>query len=294
MELRELKYFLAVADTESFTKAAEISYVTQPNLSRQMQKLEEEIGQKLFIRGNRKVTLTEAGTLLRKRAEEILALCRRTESELSFEPSEVSGDLYIGGGESYAVRLIADAAKATRDRHPSVRFHFFSGDTLDVTEKLDKGLFDFGILIEPADLYKYDRLRLPLTDTWGVLMRKDSPLAQKDRITPSDLTDAPLIRSKHSLGRSVVSEWFQTSEESLHIAATYNLIYNASLLVEAGIGYAIGLDKLVNTGANSALCFRPLDPLLETHLDIAWKRQRALSKPAAVFLSLLREKIAAY
>ena len=288
MEFRELKYFLAVAREESISKAAETLFVTQPNLSRQMQNLESEIGQQLFVRGNRKITLTEAGRLLRKRAEEIVELYNKTEAELSAPQTDISGDVYIGGGESYAMQLIAKAAQNVRDKYPKVKFHLFSGDSATISERLDKGLIDFGVFIEPFDLSKYEHLRLPLFDTWGVIMRKDSPLAQKERITPEDLRDKPLIRSKQSLGKSIVTEWFGKSPEELNIVATYNLLYNAALLVEQGLGYAVSLNKLINTSGNSNLCFRPLEPELISHLDIAWKKEQIFTKCAELFLNRLQ------
>ena len=291
MELRELKYFLAVTREQSISKAAEALYITQPNLSRQMQNLEKEIGQQLFIRGTKKITLTEAGQLLRKRAEEIIELYNKTESELNAPITDISGDIYIGGGESYVMALIAKAIHSVRIEYPNVKFHLFSGDMIAISERLDKGLIDFGIFIEPADLSKYDYLRLPLTDTWGVLMRKDSPLAEKEYITPEDLWDKPLIRSKHSLGKSLISDWFRKSAEELNIVATYNLLYNASLLVEQGIGYAVSLDKLINTSGNSNLCFRPLYPELISHLDIAWKKYQVFPKSTEIFLKRLQENI---
>ncbi|MDE6189314.1 MAG: LysR family transcriptional regulator [Clostridia bacterium] len=291
MELRELKYFLAVAREQSVSKAAEALFITQPNLSRQMQNLEREIGQQLFIRGARKITLTQTGLLLRKRAEEIVELYNQTEAELNTPITEISGDVYIGGGESYAMGLIAKAARSVQSEYPKVRFHLFSGDMEAVSEKLDKGLIDFGIFIEPADLSKYDYLRLPLTDTWGVLMRKDSPLAEKEYIAPEDLWDKPLIRSKHSLGKSIIADWFRKSAEELNIVATYNLLYNASILVEEGIGYALCLDKIIKTDGNSNLCFRPLYPQLISHLDIAWKKYQVFPKSAEIFLKRLQEII---
>ena len=289
MELRELKYFLAVVKEESISKAAESLYVTQPILSRQMQNLEKEIGQQLFIRGSRKITLTETGQLLRKRAEEIIELYNKTEKDLSSPITDISGDIYIGGGESHVMSLIAKTAKTMQQQYPKVHFHLFSGDMIAVSEKLDKGLIDFGIFIEPADLSKYDYIRLPLKDTWGALMRKDSPLAQKQYVTPEDLWDKPLIRSKHSLGKSIISDWFRKSASELNIVATYNLLYNASILVEEGVGYAIGLDRLINTSGDSNLCFRPLYPKLESHLDIAWKKYQVFPKCAEIFLNCLQE-----
>lgn len=289
MELRELKYFLAVAREQSISKAASSLFVTQPNLSRQMQNLEKEVGQRLFIRGTRKITLTEAGRLLYKRAEEIIELYNKTETELNKPITDMGGDIYIGGGESYVMGLIAKAAHEVQKDYPNVKFHLFSGDMVAVSEKLDKGLIDFGIFIEPADLSKYDYLRLPLTDTWGVLMRKDSPLAGKKYITPEDLRDEPLIRSKHSLGKSIISDWFKKSADELNIVATYNLLYNASILVEEGIGYAVGLDKIINTSGDSNLCFVPFYPKLESRLDIAWKKYQVFTKGAEIFLKKLQE-----
>lgn len=288
MELRELRYFLAVAREESISKAAEALFVTQPNLSRQMQNLEKEIGRQLFVRGSRKITLTEAGRLLYKRAEEIIELYNKTENELNEPIADVGGDIYIGGGESYVVGIIAKAAYAVRREYPSVKFHIFSGDSGTISERLDKGLIDFGIFIEPFDVSKYDYLRLPLTDTWGVLMRRDSPLAQKEYITPQDLWDKPLIRSRQSLGKNMMGRWFQKSEEELNVVATGNLLYNISLLVKEGIGYAVCLDKIIQT-ENSDLCFRPLYPELISHLDIAWKKYQVFPKCADIFLKRLQE-----
>ena len=289
MELRELKYFLAVAREQSISKAAEALFVTQPNLSRQIQNLEKEIGQQLLIRGTRKITLTEAGRLLRKRAEEIIDLYNKTENELNTPITDISGDIHIGGGESYTLQSIAKIIHDVQNEFPNVRFHLFSGDSATVSERLDKGLIDFGIFIEPFDLSKYDYLRLPLYDTWGVLMRKDSPLAEKEYITPEDLWDKPLIRSRQSLGKNKISDWFLKSTEELNIVATGNLLYNMSLLVEEGVGYAVTLDKIVNTTGNSKLCFRPLYPKLISHLDIAWKKYQMFPKCTEIFLKRIQE-----
>lgn len=289
MEFRELRYFLAVVREQSISKAAEALYITQPNLSRQMQNLEKEIGQQLFIRGTKKITLTEAGRLLRKRAEEIIELYSQTETELTKPINDISGDIYIGGGESYVMGVIAKAAHLVQNEYPDVKFHLFSGDSGTISERLDKGLIDFGIFIEPFDLSKYEYLRLPLYDTWGVLMRKDSPLAEKEFITPEDLWDKPIIRSRQSIGKNKVSEWFGKSDEELNIVATGNLLYNMSLLVEEGLGYAVSLDKIINTSGNSNLCFRPLFPELISHLDIAWKKYQVFPKCTEIFLKRLRE-----
>ena len=270
MEIRELKYFLAIAREQSISKAAESLYMTQPSLSRQMQNLEKELGKQLFVRGSKKIELTEAGFLLQKRAEEMLALYEKTQAELA-APEECAGEIRIGGGESFCVSFVARLATKMQRENPRVVFHFFSGDTQDVTEKLEKGLIDFGILVEPAEISRYEFLRLPQKDTWGVLMRKDSPLAQKERITPQDLSGKPLIRSLHAVKNRELSAWF-SGEEAQDIRATYNLLYNASLLVREGMGYAVGLDRIINTTGESELCFRPLDPPLESTLAVAWKK----------------------
>ncbi len=291
MELRELKYFLAVAREESISKAAEYLYLTQPSLTRQIQGMEKEIGQPLFVRAKRKMILTETGVLLRKRAEEIIDLYEKTEAELLRPFEVVGGDVYIGGGESYALQTIISAAREIQRENPGIKFHLFSGDTADVAERLDKGLIDFGILIEPADLSKYDYIRLPLSDIWGVLMRRDSPLAEKEFIMPQDLRGLPLICPRNiDKPNHIIREWLGLKEEP-NVAATYNLIYNASLMVEEGMGYALGLDKLINTGGGCDLCFKPLFPRLESHLDIAWKKYQIFSKAAQIFLKNLRERL---
>lgn len=288
MEIRELKYFLAIAREQSISKAAEFLYMTQPSLSRQMQNLEKEIGKQLFVRGNKKITLTEAGILLRKRAEEMLSLYEKTQAELSAQPESISGEIYIGSGESYAVETVAKAAKELYEENPNITFHFFSGDESDVTEKLSKGLIDFGILVEPADLSKYDFIRLPQKDTWGVLMRKDSPLAGKEFITPQDLHDVPIIRSKQTMERNELFDWFQKDARSMKVVATYNLMYNASLLAKEGLGYVFGLNRLINTTDDSELCFRPLKPAIETSLAVVWKKYQVFSKAAEKFLDKLQ------
>lgn len=292
MELRELKYFLAVAREESISKAAASLFITQPNLSRQMQNLERETGRRLFVRGARKITLTEAGRLLKKRAEEILELYGRTRAELNAPVADIGGDVYIGGGESYVIGLIAKAAHSVQRDYPNVKFHLFSGDGADVSEKLDRGLISFGIFIEPFDLSKYDFLRLPLHDTWGVLMRKDAPLAEKEFITPEDLRDKPLIFSRQSFGKSMMSEWFGKAAEELNVAATGNLLYNMSLLAEEGVGYAVCLDGIIRTDGESGLCFRPLRPALISRLAVAWKKHQVFPRCAEVFLQRLRESLA--
>lgn len=292
MELRILRYFLAVAREESITGAAKLLNVTQPTLSKQLMELEDELGKKLFIRGNRKITLTEEGMLLRKRAQEIMDLVDKTESEISNTDEIISGDIYIGGGETDAMRLIAKVVKKLQEVHPHIRYHLYSGNAGDVMERLEKGLLDFGVIIGSANLQKYDHLQLPATDTWGLLMKKDSPLAALDSIRSESLRNIPLLCSRQALAGNELSGWFGSDSEKLNIVATYNLIYNAALMVEEGIGYALSLDKLVNT-TNNSLCFKPFEPRLEAHLNIVWKKYQVFSKAAEEFLKELQAEISA-
>lgn len=290
MELRVLRYFLAVAREGSISGAADSLHITQPTLSRQLMELEEELGTRLLNRGRKhhKVTLTDEGMFLRKRAEEIVTLAEKTQAEFESADQVVSGDIYIGGGETDAMRLIAKAAKKLQQEYPHIRYHLFSGNADDVAERLDKGLLDFGIFIGSVNMEHYDYIRLPAADRWGLLMRKDSELAKKDDVTAEDLEGIPLIASRQSMVCNELSGWSGRNFDQFNIAATYNLVYNASLLVSEGFGYALCLDRLVNTSEDSDLCFRPLMPRLEAHLYLAWKKYQALSKAAEKFLERLQ------
>ena len=293
MDIRVLQYFLAVAREASITKAAQSLNMTQPPLSRQLKELEEELGKQLFIRGNRRVTLTEEGMILRKRAEEMVELMEKTKAEVSSSGKNISGEIYIGGGETEGIRLIAKAAEKIHRKHPGISYHLFSGNADDVTERLDRGLLDFGILIEPADIKKYDFIRLPTKDRWGLLMRRDHPLAEKSGIQPEDLQGLPLIASRQSLAHNELSGWLGKQYESLQIVTTYNLLYNASLMVEEKVGCALCLDHIIPEYENSPLCFRPLEPQIEVGLDIVWKKYQVFTKPATLFLNTLQEEIKA-
>lgn len=290
VELRVLQYFLAVAREQNISAAAQSLHLTQPTLSRQLKELEDELGTQLMIRGNRKITLTEEGALLRKRAEEILELVDRTEKEIVQSDEAISGDLYIGTGETDGVREIARMAHQIQKSYPGILFHIVSGDAVDVCDRLDKGLLTFGILLGDMDKMKYQYVELPMKDTWGVLMRKDSPLAQKEEIFPQDLWDKPLILSRQADNKSGLYRWLGKEPSELHTVATYNLIYNASLMVDEGMGYAFTLDKLVNTTGGN-LCFRPLKPKQELGMYLVWKKSQIFSKAAEVFLNYLQEHL---
>ena len=289
MELRVLRYFLAVARMESISGAAQTLRLTQPTLSRQLTDMEKELGVKLLNRRrNNKVTLTEAGIFLRKRAEEIVALADKTEAAFSASGEVVAGDVHICAGETDAVRLLARAARNLRERYPNIRYHISSGDRINVEDELDKGLSDFGILLGPANFAKYDYLTLPVRDTWGILMRADAPLAEKARICPEDLWDKPLIISRQESSRNQMLRWLGKPASELDIVATYSLAYNASLMASECLGYVLTLDKIINVSGDSGLCFRPLDEVENVPVHLVWKKQQVFSTAAVLFLHEIR------
>lgn len=285
MDIRVLRYFLAVAREESISGAAESLHLSQPTLSRQLSDLEEEIGKTLFIRGSRRITLTEHGTLLRKRAGEIIDLMEKTTKELTASEESIAGDIYIGAGETEAVHYLTRAARRLQERYPEVHFHIASGDTVDVTEQLDKGLIDFGLLFGAVDEKKYSSIALPSYDVWGIIMLRDDPLAQKEFVTAKDMKGKPLIVSRASpepgsLFGQVISK---------HVVGSYSLVYNGSLMVADGLGYMLCLDKILNVTGDSPLCFRPLMPEIKAHMSVVWKKYQVFSKASQAFLNVLKE-----
>lgn len=291
MELRVLQYFLAVAREQSISAAAQSLHLSQPTLSTQLKAMEEELGKQLLIRGtkgSRRVTLTEEGMILRKRAEEILSLVHRTEEEITHSDETIVGDVYIGTGETDIVRFFAGAAKKIQKQYPDIHFHISSGNAEYVLESLDKGLIDFGLLFSGVDTQKYQSIPVPMKDTWGVLMRRDSPLARKESICPEDLWDKPLIVSQQRGDEQYLSQWMKKELSKQNVVATYNLVFNASLLVDEGLGYAICFDKLINT-TGSNLCFKPFSPKLEASAWIVWKKYQVFSKAARTFLECLQD-----
>ena len=286
MEIRVLRYFLAVAREGSVTRAARALHLPQPTLSRQIRELEEELGQTLFSRGGRELSLTREGLLLRQRAEEIVGLAEITEKEFrSLGEKTVSGDLSLGCGESKALSFVTDALKVLQDEHPLIIPHFFSGNGEIVMDRLDKGLLDFAVLMGAENTERYYSLPLPNHDTWGLLMDKDDPMAQKKAITAEDLLDIPLILSSQSLSRDELSGWLGFPMSRLHIAATYTLLFNGSLMVRSGLGYALCFDHIAPSGKDSPFAFRPLT----SPLSLVWKKHQILSAPAEAFLAKIRE-----
>lgn len=285
MDIRVLRYFLAVAREESISGAAESLHLSQPTLSRQLSDLEEEIGKTLFIRGSRRITLTEHGTLLRKRAGEIIDLMEKTTKELTASEESIAGDIYIGAGETEAVHYLTRSARRLQEQYPEVHFHIASGDTVDVTEQLDKGLIDFGLLFGAIDEKKYSSIALPTYDIWGIIMRRDDPLARKEFVTAADMAGKPLIVSRASpepgsLSGQVISN---------HVVGSYSLVYNGSLMVADGLGYMLCLNKILNVTGDSPLCFRPLMPEIKAHMSIVWKKYQVFSKASQAFLNALKE-----
>ena len=294
MELRVLRYFLALAKAQSVSGAAELLNITQPTLSRQLMELENELGVTLFHRGGRKrkVTLTEEGAFLRKHAEEIILLADKTEAAFSLSGDNITGDIYLCAGETDAVRFLARSAKKLQERCPHIHYHISSGDSADVEERLDKGLADFGILLGIVNTSRYDALALPVRDRWGVLMRRDAPLAELDAVRPKDLYDKPLIISRQSTSNAQVFRWLNRPREELNIVASYSLAYNAALMTAEGFGYTIALDKLINVSGDSNLCFRPLAQSPELPVHLVWKKYQVFSRAAALFLEQFRREIA--
>ena len=292
MELRVLQYFLAIAREQSIVKAAKSLHLSQPTLSTQIKAMEKELGKQLLIRGtkgSRKVTLTEEGMILRKRAEEILNLVQKAHREISLSDKVIVGDVHIGTGETDAVRIIAKAARELYKTYPGIHYHISSGNAQFVIEQLDKGLIDFGIIFGPIDQTKYNFIEMPFKDTWGVLMLQDSPLAAKAAISPEDLWNKPLIISQQANAQGGLAAWMKKELSELEIVATYNLLFNASLMVEEGLGYAIGLDKIIHTSGNSNLCFRPLTPKKEAGMSIIWKKYQVFSKASEKFMQKMKE-----
>ncbi len=296
MEIRVLRYFQTVAREGSITRAARVLHVTQPTLSRQLKDLEDELGKKLFHRSNHSIRLTSEGVLLKKRAEEILLMIQKTEDEFLAMGDILSGDIYIGCGETHAMRFVIEVLNDLKTDYPNLHFHIYSGNSEDVVERLDKGLLDFGILIEPVDISKYDYLELPDKDIWGVIMRKDSALASLGAIHKENLLGVPLICSRQAILKRAESnaflDWFGDLFSQMDVSVTYNLIFNAALMVEQRMGYAIGLDQLIDVYSNSNLCFRPLEPRLESRINLVWKKGGVLSTASQYFLERIEDEVA--
>ncbi|NBI18204.1 LysR family transcriptional regulator [Neglecta sp. X4] len=289
MELRVLQYFLAVTREQNILRAAESLSLSQPTLSRQIRDMEAELGKQLFIRGSRSITLTEEGMILRKRAEEIMELVKKAEDEIALAEEPVSGSITVGAGETDGLRVLVRAVQALREEWPGVHFHVVSGDKCSVIEQLDGGLIDFGVVFGDFDKTKYEYIPVPCMEHFGVLMRKDDPLAERESIDPKELWNKPLIVSRQAQCDATLPELLGRKQEKLNIVGSYNLLFSGSLMVEEGMGYALAFDKIVDTGADSNLCFRPLSLQNEIPMFVLWKKYQMFTKAAEKFLIKLRE-----
>lgn len=288
MELRVLRYFVEVARVKSLTKASYKLHVTQPTLSKQLKELELELGQKLFLRGNYNITLTKEGELLYKRALDILELVDLTVNEFKELKTFKGGNVSLGCAESEGISLLAKVAKYLQLDYPNFRLNLYSGNLETVSERIDKGLLDFAVVVQNVDYSKYAYLELPSKDTWGLIVRKDSSLANKKNIMLEELLGLPLIVSRQGATNEMPA-WLQKNYERLNIVATYDLIFNASLLVKEGIGYALGFDKLVNTSSESELCFIPIFPTIYSPMRLIWRKGEDLTKAANLFLNRIKD-----
>ena len=286
MELRVLRYFLVVAREENITRAASLLHLTQPTLSRQMIQLEDELGVKLFERGKYHITLTDDGMLLRHRAQEIVDLADKTEREFQRRDSELAGEVAIGAGETNSMTVLSRRMAVFRRAHPMVQFRIYSATADDIKERLEKGLLDLGLLAEPVDIGRYEFLRLPRRDRWGVWVRKDHPLAAQESVSPGDLLGVPLLLARRDEVRQELAAWFGEAFDRLEVAGTFNLILNAANMVCNGVAAAVGFEL---GNLSDELRFVPLSPRLETGCVLVWKKGQAFSPAAERFLQCVRD-----
>lgn len=287
MELRVLQYFLAVAREENITKAAALLHISQPTLSRQLMQMEEELGVKLFHRGKHNILLTEEGMLLRRRAEEIIDLAKKTEKELRHEEEAVSGEISIGCGETQNMKPLSEMIVSFQKKYPEVSFHIYTAIADDVKERLESGVLDMGLLLEPVEISRYHYMRMPLREKWQVLMRKDSVLAKKDTITPKDLEGVPLIVAKRQSVRNELENWFGHESQNLRIVSTCNLSHhNQQIMVESGIGMAIVMEF---SGSYDTLCLRSIEPEIVSGCVLVWKKNQTISSAMVHFIAHVKE-----
>ena len=292
MEIRTLRYFLAVAREENMTKAAETLHVTQPTLSKTLKALEDELGKKLFTRHSFSIALTEEGMLLRNRAEDLVSMADRIEKEFVSLDDITGGELYFGLAESYQISFFARELHSFKKNYPGLRYYITSGDTEQVAEKLDKGLLDFVVLAEIPDAAKYEYLPFPEEDVWGLVIPDDDPLAEKKAIRVDDLIGLPLFCSGQAWEKDI-PRWAKEKMDQLRLEGSFRLSYNASLFAKEHLGYLLTFDRLVNTSPGSGLVFRPLTPRLETKLFLVWKKYQAFSPIAERFLGQIQASFSA-
>lgn len=289
MELRVLRYFLEAAREENITHAAERLHVSQPTLSRQLKDLEDELGKKLFTRSNYSIKLTEEGMLLRRRAEDILDMADKTLEEFRAMDELNAGDIHIGCAESEGIAPFVRVIRELHEKYPRIRFHFYSSGTEAVTERLDRGLLDFAVIVQSADLSRYNCLEIPSHDRWGLIMRRDNALAERESITLDNLIGLPLILSRQAMAYEM-PRWFGEAQDKLTVVATYDLLFNTSVMVRENFGCVLGFDGIIDVSGDSELCFRPLSPELTSPMYIIWKKYQLFSPAAALLLEELKSR----
>lgn len=289
MEIRVLRYFLEIARTGNMSRAAETLHVTQPTLSKQIKDLEQELGKKLFRRGSSSVSLTDEGMLLRKRAEDILEMVDKTADEFKALDNITGGEVHIGCAESHQIKYLAQVIKHFKKNYPLFRYHLTSGNTEQVVERLDRGLIDFAVIVEPPNLSKYNYIEVPETNVWGLVMKKDDVLSGKEKICVDDLIGLKLICSAQAM-RVDIPRWCGENSDMLNLSGTINLAYNGSVFVKEGLGYMLSFDKLADTGADSELCFRPLEPPLETKMYVIWKKYQVFTPIAELLINEIKNE----
>lgn len=285
MEIRVLKYFLLAAREENITRAAGLLHLTQPTLSRQLMQLEEELGVQLFRRSKHRIILTEDGMLLRRRAEEIVALAEKTKDDFLHKHEDLAGTISVGSGELRSSRFMASLIVGFQRKHPMVQFTIYSGNTDNIKERLDRGLLDIGLLQEPVDIAKYNFIRTPVREKWGAFVSEGSPLAGKDTVSPEDLADMPLILPGRENLQNELLNWFGPYGEKLHITASGNLLYNLAALAQENGGCVIALDMACHY---PGLRFIPLSPSIESATVLVWKKDQAFSSATSAFLEHIK------
>ena len=282
MELRVLRYFLTVAREENITKAAELLHVSQPAISRQLAQLEAELGVKLFTRGNHHITLTEDGLMLRRRAQEIVALADKTQRDFHQHTAELTGEIAIGSGELRSFSMLGAVLADFSALHPQVRYTLFSGNADHIKERIESGTLDLGLLSMPVELSRYDFLRFPVAEEYGVLVRADSPLAERKLLQPEDLANVPLMLPERALVRSELANWFGDLYDRLNVILTFNLAYNAAMLVRQGLGAALCLRL---DCAYDDLVFVPTSLTLDNGSALVWKKHQTHSPAVSALIS---------
>lgn len=288
MDIRVLRYFLTVVREENISRAAEILFITQPTLSRQLQQLEKELDTKLFIRGKNKITLTDSGLLLRRRAQELIELADKTQREFLFKEESISGTISIGSGETMAVKVLSEVIASFSKDYPDVKFQIYTGAADHIKEQVDRGILDIGLLMEPIEIEKYEYIRLKQKERWGLLMKSDNPLCKKEVILAEDIKNIPLLLPRRMGPQSVFRSWISEDFDNLNIVATSNLIANSARLVIQGLGSAVTIEGSVDMYENSKLCFRPLFPELEGTSVLVWKKYQPFGRAASKFIEALK------